>query len=69
MIVALPVPPDVDSVNHPVPPLTAADHAHDARAMLGSNLYLRPEIRARVYDAGDNTIDVTASIALGFSVE
>ena len=37
------------------------------RAMLGSNLYLRPEVRARVYEAGDNTIDVTASIALGWS--
>lgn len=37
------------------------------RAMLGSNLYLRPEVRARVYDAGDNTIDVIPSIALGWS--
>ncbi|MEO8275339.1 MAG: OmpA family protein [Thermoanaerobaculia bacterium] len=37
------------------------------RAMLGDNLYLRPEVRARVYDAGDNTIDVIASIALGWS--
>jgi len=37
------------------------------RAMLGSDLYVRPEVRARVYDAGDNTIDVTASIALGWS--
>jgi hypothetical protein len=37
------------------------------RAMVGSNLYLRPEVRARVYDAGDNTVDVTASIALGWS--
>jgi hypothetical protein len=37
------------------------------RAMVGSNLYLRPEVRARVYDAGDNTVDVTASIALGGS--
>jgi len=37
------------------------------RAMLGANLYLRPEVRARVYDAGDNTVDFTASIALGWS--
>src|SRR5690349_12905212 len=28
--VPLPVPPIVDSVSHPVPPLTAAVHAHDA---------------------------------------
>ena len=37
------------------------------RAMLGESLYLRPEARARVYDAGDNTIDFIASIALGWS--
>ncbi len=37
------------------------------RAMLGDSLYIRPEIRARVYDAGDNTIDLTASLALGWS--
>jgi hypothetical protein len=37
------------------------------RAMLGSNLYLRPEARARVYDAGDSTVDFSASFALGWS--
>ena len=36
------------------------------RAMLGENLYLRPEIRARAYEAGDNTLDISASIALGW---
>jgi len=36
------------------------------RAELGTNLYLRPELRARTYDAGDSTIDFTASIALGW---
>ncbi len=37
------------------------------RAMLGENLYLRPEARARIYDAGNSTVDITASIALGWS--
>lgn len=63
---------DVDAhVSHPAVDLkktTLSVHAGlGYRAMLGSNLYVRPEVRARVYDAGDNTIDVTASIALGWS--
>lgn len=37
------------------------------RAMLGENLYLRPEARARLYDAGNNTVDISASLALGWS--
>lgn len=37
------------------------------RAALGDTFYLRPEVRARSYDVVDSTIDVTASIALGFS--
>lgn len=36
------------------------------RAQLGANLYLRPEIRARAYEAGDNTLDFSASVALGW---
>jgi hypothetical protein len=32
----------------------------------GDTLYLRPELRARVYEAEDETIDITASLALGF---
>ena len=36
------------------------------RMVLGDTLYLRPEVRARVYDAVDETIDITASVALGF---
>ncbi len=36
------------------------------RAFLGDSVYLRPEIRVRAYEAGDTTIDATASIALGF---
>lgn len=39
------------------------------RAALGDNLYLRPELRVRGYDAGDETLDVTASIAIGFRWE
>ena len=37
------------------------------RAPLGENLYLRPEVRARMYEAGNSTVDITASIALGWS--
>ena len=33
------------------------------RAEFGTSLYLRPEIRGRTYDAGDNTIDFTAAVA------
>lgn len=39
------------------------------RANLGDSLYIRPEIRARTYDAEDETIDFTASIAIGFRWE
>lgn len=46
---------------------TFSVHAGAAyRAELGDVVYLRPEIRARVYKAGDETIDFTASIAIGF---
>ena len=37
------------------------------RAALGENLYLRPEVRARMYEAGNSTVDITASLALGWS--
>ena len=37
------------------------------RAMLGENLYLRPEARARIYEAGNSTVDISASLALGWS--
>lgn len=37
------------------------------RAMLGTNLYLRPEARARIYEAGNSTVDISASLALGWS--
>ena len=62
---------DVDAhVNNPDVDLTKSTLSLHVgvgyRAMLGSNLYVRPEVRARVYDAGDNTIDFTASIALGW---
>jgi len=33
---------------------------------LGDVVYLRPEVRLRGYDVGDETLDVTASIAIGF---
>lgn len=33
---------------------------------LGDVIYLRPELRARMYDAEDETIDFTASLAIGF---
>ena len=33
---------------------------------LGEVLYLRPEVRLRGYDVGDETLDVTASLAIGF---
>ena len=36
------------------------------RMDLGDVLYLRPEARARLYKVGDETIDYTGSIALGF---
>jgi hypothetical protein len=36
------------------------------RADLGDVVYLRPEVRARIYKIGDETVDVTASVALGF---
>jgi hypothetical protein len=36
------------------------------RADLGDVVYLRPEVRARIYKVGDETVDVTASVALGF---
>ena len=37
------------------------------RAALGENLYLRPEVRARMYEAGNSTVDISASLALGWS--
>ena len=63
---------DVDAhVNNPDVDLTKSTLSLHVgvgyRAMLGSNLYVRPEARARVYEAGDTTMDVTASIALGWS--
>jgi hypothetical protein len=36
------------------------------RGELGETLYWRPELRFRMYDAEDETVDITASIALGF---
>lgn len=36
------------------------------RAMLGDNLYLRPELRARIYEAGNSTVDISATVALGW---
>ena len=62
---------DVDAhVNNPDVDLnksTLSIHAGVGyRAQVGANLYLRPEIRARAYEAGDNTLDFTASVALGW---
>ncbi|MBP9144753.1 MAG: outer membrane beta-barrel protein [Thermoanaerobaculia bacterium] len=62
---------DVDAhVNNPDVDLTKSTLSIHAgigyRAEFGENLYLRPEIRGRTYDAGDNTIDFTASVALGW---
>lgn len=62
---------DVDAhVNNPDVDLTKSTLSIHAgvgyRAQLGTNLYLRPEIRARAYEAGDNTLDFSASVALGW---
>ncbi|MEO8198824.1 MAG: outer membrane beta-barrel protein [Thermoanaerobaculia bacterium] len=57
-------------VNNPAVDLTKSTLSIHAgigyRAQLGTNLYLRPELRARTYEAGDNTLDFTASVALGW---
>ena len=57
-------------VEHPAVDLDKATPTIHAgigyRAQLGANLYLRPEIRARAYEAGDNTLDFSASVALGW---
>lgn len=37
------------------------------RAPLGDYFYVRPEVRARAYNVGDQTLDVTASVAFGFA--
>lgn len=63
---------DVDAhVNNPDVDLTKSTLSVHAgvgyRAMLGDNLYLRPEARARVYEAGNSTVDISASIAFGWS--
>ena len=63
---------DVDAhVNNPDVDLTKSTLSVHAgvgyRAMLGDNLYLRPEARARIYEAGNSTVDISASIALGWS--
>ena len=63
---------DVDAhVNNPAVDLTKSTLSLHVgagyRAMLGENLYLRPEARARIYDAGNSTVDISASIALGWS--
>lgn len=63
---------DVDAhVNNPAVDLTKSTLSLHVgvgyRAMLGTNLYLRPEARARIYEAGNSTVDISASLALGWS--
>ncbi|MEO7795926.1 MAG: outer membrane beta-barrel protein, partial [Thermoanaerobaculia bacterium] len=62
---------DVDAhVNNPAVDLDKSTFSWHVgvgyRAMLGANLYLRPEVRARVYEAGDSTLDITAAVGLGW---